>query len=230
MAPSSRIRRDRVKLYDRDGGLSRNCLPILVGWMVSILAYKMHPADRGRLASTRTSIRTDANGDRGVRDNGVTAAFTRETAIRKVRAAKDDWNSCDPERVSLAYSVKSEWRNRAVRARTSRYRSLLAQKWASELEHADRRVGRGLLRSTKPRCIRTKARRLRGPTPRVSVQPPVRDGCCWCCCIWCPAAWAFSARRRVRHTVRDALLPGHNVGTQPIARMASSPGARKARS
>ena len=39
--------------------------------------------------------------------------FTRETAILKVRAAEDGWNSCDPQRVSLAYSLDSKWRNRS---------------------------------------------------------------------------------------------------------------------
>lgn len=39
--------------------------------------------------------------------------FTRETAIQKVRAAEDGWNSRNPERVALAYSVDSYWRNRA---------------------------------------------------------------------------------------------------------------------
>jgi nuclear transport factor 2 (NTF2) superfamily protein len=38
--------------------------------------------------------------------------FTRETAVQKVRAAEDGWNSCDPGRVSLAYSTDSRWRNR----------------------------------------------------------------------------------------------------------------------
>jgi nuclear transport factor 2 (NTF2) superfamily protein len=38
--------------------------------------------------------------------------FTRETAEQKVRLAEDAWNSRDPERVSLAYSVDSRWRNR----------------------------------------------------------------------------------------------------------------------
>ena len=39
--------------------------------------------------------------------------FTRETAIQKVRAAEDAWNSRDPERVALAYTADSRWRNRA---------------------------------------------------------------------------------------------------------------------
>ena len=39
--------------------------------------------------------------------------FTRETAIQKIRLAEDAWNSRDPQRVSLAYTVDSQWRNRA---------------------------------------------------------------------------------------------------------------------
>ena len=38
--------------------------------------------------------------------------FTRETALQKVQAAEDAWNSRDPERVALAYTEDSEWRNR----------------------------------------------------------------------------------------------------------------------
>ncbi len=39
--------------------------------------------------------------------------FTMETATEKVRLAEDAWNTRDPERVSLAYTVDSRWRNRA---------------------------------------------------------------------------------------------------------------------
>ena len=39
--------------------------------------------------------------------------FTRETAIRKVRLAEDGWNSREPEKVALAYTIDSRWRNRA---------------------------------------------------------------------------------------------------------------------
>ena len=39
--------------------------------------------------------------------------FTLETAIQKVRMAEDAWNTRDPERVSLAYSADSQWRNRS---------------------------------------------------------------------------------------------------------------------
>ena len=39
--------------------------------------------------------------------------FTRETAIAKVRMAEDGWNSRDPQRVAMAYTEDSRWRNRA---------------------------------------------------------------------------------------------------------------------
>jgi nuclear transport factor 2 (NTF2) superfamily protein len=39
--------------------------------------------------------------------------FDRDSAIKKVRLAEDAWNSRDPDRVSLAYSIDSAWRNRA---------------------------------------------------------------------------------------------------------------------
>lgn len=62
--------------------------------------------------------------------------FSRETAIQKVRMAEDAWNSCDPERVSLAYTADSIWRNRAEfpRGRTEIV-AFLQRKWARELEY-----------------------------------------------------------------------------------------------
>jgi nuclear transport factor 2 (NTF2) superfamily protein len=62
--------------------------------------------------------------------------FTRETAIQKARAAEDGWNSCDPERVSLAYTEDSRWRNRAefVHGRAEIV-AFLKRKWARELEY-----------------------------------------------------------------------------------------------
>jgi uncharacterized protein len=62
--------------------------------------------------------------------------FTRETALRKIRAAEDAWNSRDPARVALAYTLDSEWRNRDefVRGRTEII-DLLTRKWARELEY-----------------------------------------------------------------------------------------------
>lgn len=39
--------------------------------------------------------------------------FTRDTAVQKVRMAEDAWNTHDAERVALAYTIDSRWRNRA---------------------------------------------------------------------------------------------------------------------
>lgn len=62
--------------------------------------------------------------------------FTEETAIKKVRAAEDAWNSCDAERVSLAYTSDSTWRNRAefVHGRQAIVQ-FLKRKWAKELDY-----------------------------------------------------------------------------------------------
>ena len=62
--------------------------------------------------------------------------FNEETAARKVQAAEDAWNSRDPERVSLAYSVDSEWRNRTefLRGR-DQIKAFLERKWAKELDY-----------------------------------------------------------------------------------------------
>jgi uncharacterized protein len=62
--------------------------------------------------------------------------FTRETAIQKVRGAEDGWNTRDPERVSLAYTPQSVWRNRAefVTGRAEIV-GLLTRKWAKELDY-----------------------------------------------------------------------------------------------
>ena len=62
--------------------------------------------------------------------------FTRETAILKVRKAEDAWNSRDPQRVSLAYTVDSKWRNRAefVTGREEIV-AFLSRKWNRELDY-----------------------------------------------------------------------------------------------
>ena len=62
--------------------------------------------------------------------------FTAETAAAKARAAEDAWNTCDPERVSLAYTHDSRWRNRDtfVQGRDGIV-AFLQRKWASELEY-----------------------------------------------------------------------------------------------
>lgn len=62
--------------------------------------------------------------------------FTRESARAKVQAAEDAWNSRDPERVSMAYTEDSEWRNRTefLRGRPE-IRAFLARKWQKELDY-----------------------------------------------------------------------------------------------
>jgi nuclear transport factor 2 (NTF2) superfamily protein len=62
--------------------------------------------------------------------------FTPQTAAAKVRAAEDAWNSRDPHRVSLAYSVDSEWRNRDLFLRgRDEIRDFLKRKWERELDY-----------------------------------------------------------------------------------------------
>ena len=62
--------------------------------------------------------------------------FTRESAIRKVRLAEDGWNSRDPQKVSLAYTIDSRWRNRSefVNGREAII-AFLTRKWARELDY-----------------------------------------------------------------------------------------------
>jgi hypothetical protein len=62
--------------------------------------------------------------------------FTRDTAIQKVRGAEDGWNSCAPERVALAYTEDSIWRNRAefITGRAEII-AFLTRKWRRELDY-----------------------------------------------------------------------------------------------
>jgi nuclear transport factor 2 (NTF2) superfamily protein len=66
--------------------------------------------------------------------------FTLETAARKVQAAEDAWNTRDPQRVALAYSEDSEWRNRGsfIKGRAEIVR-FLTSKWERELDYALRK-------------------------------------------------------------------------------------------
>jgi uncharacterized protein len=62
--------------------------------------------------------------------------FTRETAIMKVRQAEDGWNSRNPEKVSLAYTVDSDWRNRAEFPQGRKeIVEFLTRKWKKELDY-----------------------------------------------------------------------------------------------
>jgi uncharacterized protein len=62
--------------------------------------------------------------------------FTLETATAKIQAAEDAWNTRDPERVALAYTEDSEWRNRSefLTGRAS-IKEFLTRKWSKELDY-----------------------------------------------------------------------------------------------
>ena len=62
--------------------------------------------------------------------------FTLETAIQKIQMAEDAWNSKDPDRVSMAYTNNTEWRNRAefINGRDE-VKQFLKRKWETELDY-----------------------------------------------------------------------------------------------
>lgn len=62
--------------------------------------------------------------------------FNYETATQKVKAAEDAWNTKDPDRVSNAYTIDTEWRNRAefLNGREA-VKQFLERKWAHELDY-----------------------------------------------------------------------------------------------
>jgi len=62
--------------------------------------------------------------------------FTAETAAEKTRLAEDGWNGRNPRKVSQAYTVDSQWRNRAefIRGR-ERIEAFLTRKWERKLDY-----------------------------------------------------------------------------------------------
>jgi nuclear transport factor 2 (NTF2) superfamily protein len=67
--------------------------------------------------------------------------FDFETAAQKVQAAEDAWNTRDPERVALAYTPDSVWRNRDIHVvRRAEIVEFLTRKWERELEYALRKA------------------------------------------------------------------------------------------
>ncbi len=62
--------------------------------------------------------------------------FTMETASQKVEAAEDAWNTKDPEKVCMAYTIDTEWRNRTdfINGREE-VKEFLKRKWAKELDY-----------------------------------------------------------------------------------------------
>ena len=66
----------------------------------------------------------------------ISPPFTRDSAIQKVRLAEDAWNSRDPEKVSLAYTQDSRWRNRSefITGRAGIV-AFLTRKWVKEIDY-----------------------------------------------------------------------------------------------
>ena len=62
--------------------------------------------------------------------------FNMETALQKVKAAEDAWNTKDPEKVCLAYTIDTKWRNRTefINGREA-VKEFLKRKWAKELDY-----------------------------------------------------------------------------------------------
>jgi uncharacterized protein len=62
--------------------------------------------------------------------------FTKETALAKVKMAEDAWNTRNPEKVALAYTFDSEWRNRTdfIKGREE-IKQFLTRKWQKELNY-----------------------------------------------------------------------------------------------
>lgn len=62
--------------------------------------------------------------------------FTKETALQKVQAAEDAWNTRDPEKVCLAYTLDTEWRNRTefIQGREE-VKRFLYRKWEKERDY-----------------------------------------------------------------------------------------------
>lgn len=62
--------------------------------------------------------------------------FTMETALQKVKLAEEAWNSKDPERVSMAYTEDTQWRNRTefINGREE-VKAFLKRKWSTELDY-----------------------------------------------------------------------------------------------
>ncbi|MCE7996093.1 MAG: nuclear transport factor 2 family protein [Roseivirga sp.] len=62
--------------------------------------------------------------------------FTEETAKQKIQAAEDAWNSKNPEKISMAYTIDTEWRNRSefINGREA-VQAFLTGKWEKELDY-----------------------------------------------------------------------------------------------
>src|ERR1700686_3268024 len=88
------------------------------------------------LVSDQQTLVREADTQKDIPTRPPLPPFTRETAIQKVRLAEDGWNSRDPEKVVLAYTPDSRWRNRSEFVSGSReIITFLTRKWAKELDY-----------------------------------------------------------------------------------------------
>ncbi|TYZ58262.1 hypothetical protein PybrP1_007939 [[Pythium] brassicae (nom. inval.)] len=100
---------------------------------VTLSARMRTPATTRRSAYRLFSVRTLATSEP---PRPPLPPFTRESAAQKVRAAEDAWNSRDPARVALAYTLESEWRNRSEFVTGRReIEAFLTRKWAKERDY-----------------------------------------------------------------------------------------------
>jgi uncharacterized protein len=117
----------------------------LLDWIEAVRARprvvtgRIASRNRGKIGCLRDP---DRSGSPYTREYAMTISrppvppFTHETAVEKVRLAEDAWNTRDPERVVLAYTVDSRWRNRAefLHGREA-IRAFLTRKWQRELDY-----------------------------------------------------------------------------------------------
>jgi nuclear transport factor 2 (NTF2) superfamily protein len=95
--------------------------------------------------------------------------FSRETALQKVQAAEDAWNTRDPERVAAAYSADSVWRNRdRFIAGRDEIVAFLTGKWQREVDYA--------LRSRSPSAASSGRGRRRSGVPSFPFAEAVVKG------------------------------------------------------
>jgi hypothetical protein len=114
--------------------------PVLFGLPVGFY----YPCCRSFTASVsapdrRSKIKVQTTGGQMTQTNEARPPFppfNAESAVQKVRMAEDAWNTRDPERVCLAYTADSTWRNRSefIRGREE-IRLFLQRKWARELDY-----------------------------------------------------------------------------------------------
>lgn len=92
--------------------------------------------DNARIAAASSFHRQPRNPEENLMSRPPLPPFTEESAIEKVRLAEDGWNSRDPAKVALAYTIDTRWRNRAefVSSRDEA-QAFLTRKWNRELDY-----------------------------------------------------------------------------------------------